>query len=117
MNPTVRGFALILLFCAVVVVLRLESTLIAVSALLQILFLIAIAFFVYVMWREQRQAISMWPIRARTAFYAAAALLVLDLVAYWVVRPAGVDAVAFLLVLAIGVFAMIRIWRDQHTYA
>ena len=116
MNPTVRGFALILLFCAVIVVLQLQSTLIAVSALLQIAFLIAIAFFVYMVWREQRHTISMWPLRARSAFYGAAGLLVLDMIVYWIVRPSGVDAVAFLLVLGIGVFAMIRIWRDQHTY-
>jgi hypothetical protein len=116
MNPTVRGFALIALVSAAIVALQLESTVVAVSAVLQILFLLAVGFFVYVVWRQQRHAISLWPVRARTAFYAAAALIVADIAAYWFDRPSGPDAVAFILVLALGAFAMWRIWRDQHTY-
>jgi ABC-type nickel/cobalt efflux system permease component RcnA len=117
LNPTLRGFVLIALVSLVIVVLQLESTLVAISALLQIAFLLAIAFFVYLVWREQRHSISMWPSRARTAFYAAAGLIVLDVLAYWVERPTGPDALAFILVLGISAFAMWRIWRDQHTYA
>jgi hypothetical protein len=116
MNPTVRGFALIALFSAVIVVLQLESTLVAVSAVLQILFLLAIGFFVYVVWRQRRHAISLWPVRARTAFYGAAGLIIVDIAAYWFDRPSGPDAVAFILVLALAAFSMWRIWRDQHTY-
>ena len=116
LNPTVRGFALIALVSAVIVVLQLESTLVAVSAVLQILFLLAIGFFVYVVWRQQRHAISLWPVRARTAFYGAAGLIVIDIAAYWFDRPSGPDAVAFILVLALGAFAMWRIWREQHRY-
>ena len=117
MNPTARGFALIALFSAVVVALQLESTLVAVSVLLQVLFLLAVAYFVYVVWRQNRHAISMWQPRARVAFYAAAVLLVADIAAYWFDRPTGPDAVVFLLVLAIGAFSMWRVWRDQHTYS
>jgi ABC-type nickel/cobalt efflux system permease component RcnA len=32
------------------------------------------------------------------------------------INESGLDAVAFVLVLAAGVFAMWRVWRDQHTY-
>jgi hypothetical protein len=117
MNPTVRGFALIALVSAVIVVLQLESTLVAVSAVLQIAFLVAIGFFVYVVWRQQRHAISLWPLRARIAFYASGVLILGDIAAYWVDRPTGPDALAFLLVLALGAFSMWRIWRDQHTYS
>jgi hypothetical protein len=117
MNPTLRGFALITLFCVVIVSLQLESTVVAVSAVLQILFLLAVGYFVYAVWREQRHAISLWPTRARTAFYCAAVLLLADIAAYWVARPGGPDAVVFLLVLAICAFSMWRIWRDQRTYA
>jgi hypothetical protein len=117
MNPTARGFALIALFSAAIVALQLESTLVAVSVVLQVLFLLAVAFFVYVVWRQNRQAISMWERRARSAFYGAAALLVVDIAAYWFDRPSGPDAVVFLLVLAIGAFSMWRVWRDQHTYS
>jgi small-conductance mechanosensitive channel len=117
MNPTARGFALIGLFSAVVVALQLESTLVAVSVVLQVLFLLAVAYFVWVVWRQNRHAISMWQPRARVAFYAAAVLLVVDIAAYWFDRPSGPDAVVFLLVLGIGAFSMWRVWRDQHTYS
>ena len=116
MNPTLRGFALIALVSGLIVVLQLQSTLVAVSALVQIAFLIAVAFFVYLVWRERRHAISMWPARARTAFYGAAVLVVADIGAFWYDRPSGPDALAFFLVLGIGAFAMWRIWRDQHRY-
>jgi hypothetical protein len=117
MNPTARGFALIAVFSAAIVALQLESTLVAVSVVLQVLFLLAVAYFVFVVWRQNRHAISMWGRRARSAFYGAAALLVVDIAAYWFDRPSGSDAVVFLLVLAIGAFAMWRVWRDQHTYS
>jgi small-conductance mechanosensitive channel len=116
MHPTLRGFVVIALVAAVIVVLQLQSTLVALSLLAQIAFLLAIAFFVYLVWREQRGDISLWPSRAKTAFYAAALLIVLDIGAYWLDRPTGVDAVAFVLVLGICAVSMWRIWRDQRTY-
>jgi len=117
MNPTARGFGLIAVVSAAIVALQLESTLVAVSVVLQVVFLLAIAYFVYVVWRQNRHAISMWQLRARTAFYGAAGLLLVDIAAYWFDRPSGPDAAAFLIVLGIGAFAMWRIWRDQHTYS
>jgi hypothetical protein len=117
MNPTVRGFALIALVSGLIVVLQLQSTLVAVSALLQIAFAIALAIFVYRVWRKRRHEISMWSARARTAFYGAAGLIVVDIGAFWYARPSGPDALAFFLVLGIGGFALWRIWRDEHTYA
>jgi hypothetical protein len=117
MNPTLRGFLLIALVAVVIVVLQLQATLVALSLLAQIAFLLAIAFFVYLVWREQRGDISTWPARARGTFYGAALLIVLDIGAYWFDRPGGVDAVAFVLVLGICAVSMWRVWRDQHTYA
>jgi hypothetical protein len=116
MNPTLRGFILITLVVVVIVVLQLEATLVALSLLAQIAFLLAIAFFVYLVWREQRSDIAVWSGRARVTFYGAAVLIVADLGAYWFVRPAGLDAVAFLAVLALAAFSMWRVWRDQRTY-
>jgi hypothetical protein len=116
MNPTLRGFLLIGLVALIVVVLKLEETLVALSILLQIAFLLAIAFFVYLVWRERRAEIGEWPVRARTVFYGAALLIVADIGAYWYDRPGGPNALAFLLVLGFCAFAMWRIWRDQHTY-
>ncbi len=117
MNPTLRGFLIIAAVAAVIVVLQLQATLVAISALLQIAFLLAIAFFIYLVWRERRGEIGTWPTRARTVFYGAAVLIVVDIGAYWYDRPGGPDAVAFILVLACCAFAMWRVWRDQHHYA
>ena len=117
MNPTLRGFLLIALVAIVIVVLQLQATLVALSLLAQIAFLLAIAFFVYLVWREQRGDISLWPGRSRVTFYGAALLIVVDVGAYWFERPSGVDAVAFVLVLGISAVSMWRVWRDQHTYA
>ncbi len=117
MNPTVRGFLLIALVAIVIVVLQLQATLVALSLLAQIAFLLAIAFFVYLVWREQRGDISLWPTRSRVTFYGAALLIVVDVGAYWFERPGGMDAVAFVLVLGISAVSMWRVWRDQHAYA
>jgi len=116
MNATVRGFLIIALVAVVVVVLQLQATLVALSLLAQIAFLLAIAFFVYLVWRERRGEIEMWSTRARASFYGAAVLIVLDIVAYWLERPSGPDALAFVLVLGICAFSMYRVWRDQRTY-
>jgi fucose 4-O-acetylase-like acetyltransferase len=118
LNPTFRGFLLLGLIALVVVVLKLEVTLIALSMLLQIAFFLAIAFFVFLMWRERRDEIDTWSGRAKTVFYGAALLIVVD-VASWIVHglSTGLDALAFVLVLGLSGFAMWRVWRDEHTYA
>ena len=116
LNPTLRGFVLIALVAVAIVVLQLEATLVALSLLAQIAFVLAIAFFVFLVWREQRSDIATWSTRARITFYGAALLIVVDIGAYWFVRPSGVDAVAFLAVLALAAFSMYRVWRDQRTY-
>jgi fucose 4-O-acetylase-like acetyltransferase len=118
MNPTLRGFLVLGLIALVVVVLRLEVTLIALSMLLQIAFFLAIAFFVFLVWRERRSEIDTWSGRAKTVFYGAALLIVAD-VSAWIVHglSSGLDALAFILVLGLSGFAMWRIWRDEHTLA
>ena len=117
-NPTLRGFLIIGLIALVVVVLQLEATLVALSILLRIAFFLAIAFFVFLMWRERRSDIDTWSGRAKTVFYGAALLIVAD-VGAWIVGglSTGLDALAFVLVLGLSGFAMWRIWRDEHTYA
>src|SRR2546423_15432219 len=92
MNPTLRGFLIIALVALVIVVFQLEQTLLALSVLVQIAFLLAIAFFVYLVWRERRSEIGEWPTRPRTVFYGAALLIVADIGAYWYDRPRGLDA-------------------------
>jgi len=117
-NPTLRGFLIIGLIALVVVVLQLEATLVALSIILRIAFFLAIAFFVFLMWRERRSDIDTWSARAKTVFYGAALLIVAD-VGAWIVGglDTGLDALAFVLVLGLSGFAMWRIWRDEHSYS
>ena len=116
MNPTLRGFLILAAIAAVVVALQLEATLVALLLLARIAFILAIAFFVYLMWRERREEISQWPARARVCFYGAAVLAVADLGVDWYGGAHGLQVLAFVGVLVVSGFAMWRIWRDQHTY-
>jgi amino acid transporter len=118
LNPTIRGFALIALVALAVVLLNLQGTLVALDMLLRVAFFLAIAFFLFLVWRERRSDIETWSDRARRVFYAAAALIVVD-IAFFVVGgvPAGLGALAFVLVLLICGFSMYRVWRDEHTYS
>jgi hypothetical protein len=117
MNPTIRGFLVILAIVLVIVVLQLQTTLIAISMLLRIAFFLAIAFFIYLLWRERRQDIANWSDRARRVFYGAALLIVVDLSAFFLGGASGIGALAFVLVLVLCGFAMFRVWRDEHTYS
>jgi ABC-type nickel/cobalt efflux system permease component RcnA len=116
MNPTVRGLLIVALIAGLVIALNLYVTLAALYAIAGIAFFLAIAFFVYLLWRDRRQEIATWPTHAKVAFYLGAFTIVFALGAYFVGHPTGLDALAFLLVLGISGFAMWRVWRDQHTY-
>ena len=116
MNPTVRGFLIIAVIAGVIVALSLQSTLTALFLLARIAMFLAIAFFVYLVWRERRSDIAAWPERARLAFYGAALLIVADLIAVSFVSRKGLDDFAFVVVLIACGFAMWRVWRDQSTY-
>jgi small-conductance mechanosensitive channel len=118
MNPTVRGLAIVALVALVVVVLQLQSTLLALSMLVSIAFFLAIAYFIFLVWRERRSDIDAWSTRARAVFYGGALLIVLDLGHYFLNRNLnGLDALVFFLALGAGGYAMFRIWRDQHRYS
>ncbi len=116
MNPTLRGFLIILAIVVVIVVLQLEATLVALLLIARIAFLLAITLFVYMMWRERREEIAAWPLRARVVFYGAALLAVADLAVNWYGGAHGLQVLAFLGVLVGCGFAMFRTWRDQHSY-
>ena len=117
MNPTLRGFLLIALVAAVVVVLSLEETLATVGGLLRIAFFLAVAFFLFLLWRERRGDIEVWSDLHRRVFYGAIILAVVDIGAFIGLRPSGRDALAFFLVLGACVWAAVRIWRAEHSYA
>jgi hypothetical protein len=115
MNPTLRGFLVIALIAGVVFALSLETTLLSLLALARIAFFLAIAFFIYLLWRERRADIGLWSTRAQVVFYGAAALIVADVGAYFWRGASGLSALAFLLVLAFCGFAMFRVWRDERS--
>jgi hypothetical protein len=116
-NPTLRNLLIIAAIAAVIVALQLEATLNALFILARIAFLLAIAFFVYLVWRERRQEISEWSTRARSVFYGGALLIVADIAAISFAHHTGTDSVIFVAVLVAGGFAMWRVWRDQHSYS
>jgi hypothetical protein len=116
MNPTLRGFLVILAIVAVIVLLSLESTVISLLLLARIAFFLAIAFFIYLLWRERRSDIETWSTRARVAFYGGALLFVGALGLFFFNGASGRSALAFFLILGLSAFSMFRVWRDEHSY-
>jgi fucose 4-O-acetylase-like acetyltransferase len=117
MNPTLRGFLIIALVAVVIVVLQLEATLTALFLLAQIAFFLAIAYFIYLLWRDRREEISMWSARARVVFYGAAVLMVANVASrFFVSVGGGWNLIVFLVVFVLAGFAMWRVWRDEHTF-
>ena len=115
-RPTLRGFLIIGLIALVVVVLNLYTALTAIGMLLRIAFFLAIAFFIYVLWRERRGEIESWSPRERLVFYGSALLIVAALGLYFWHGWPGYEQLGFIGVVACSGFAMWRIWRDRHSY-
>jgi len=116
MNPTVRGFLIILAITGLIVALSLYQTLTALYLIARVAFFIAIAVFIFLVWRERRGEISSWSTRSQTVFYGAALLIVTDLGVFFWRGISGPDALAFFVVLGVSVFSMWRVWRDEHSY-
>lgn len=119
MNPTVRGFALIVLVAAIITAFQLELALGVVFLILRIAFIVVISLVLFRLWRRNREEIGTWPGRSRIVFYGAALLALVDvgaaLLSPWWPRG-GLEALVFFFVLAASLFAMWRVWRDEHTY-
>ena len=116
-HPTARGFAIIALIALVIVALSLEQTLVTVSALLRIAFFLAVAFFLFLLWRERRSDIEGWSDRGRRVFYGAVALAVVALGFAFAIGASGPDAFALIVVLAACAWAIFRVWRSEHDYS
>ncbi len=118
MNPLFRGLGIIALIAGVVVVLSLEEVLATVGGLLRIAFFLAIAFFLFLLWRERRANIETWSDRGQRVFYAAIVLAVVAVGAYIGLQPdSGRDLLAAILVVGACAYAAVRVWRDEHRYS
>jgi hypothetical protein len=116
MNPTLRGFLVIIAIVLVIVFLSLENTVVSLLLIARIAFFLAIAFFIFLLWRERRSDIETWSARARFAFYGGALLIVGSLGLFFFVGASGRTALAFFVILGLSAFSMFRVWRDQHSY-
>ena len=117
-NPSLRGFAILVVIAAIITAFQLELGLEVVLVFLQILFLLAIAYVLFMLWRNRRDEIAMWSRRSQVVFYGGAALALADIgLAFTSWFPqGGIESLVFLFALAVGGFAMWRVWRDEHTY-
>jgi hypothetical protein len=116
-SPFVRNLLVLAAIAALIVVFNQETALVTAALLLRIAFFIAIAVVAYFFWRDfGRREISLWPERAQWVFYGALGLFVVDLGWWFFGDPTGRDALAFFLVLAGCVYAMVRTWRDQRGF-
>jgi hypothetical protein len=115
--PLVRGLAIIALIAIVVIVLQLEPVLGAIGGILRIVFFLAVAFFLFLVWRERRGDLEAWQERNLRIFYAAIILAVLT-IGLWIGWGFGTgnDVFALVLILAACAYAIVRVWRLEHTY-
>jgi hypothetical protein len=117
-NPTVRGFAIILLIAVAIWALQLQTALVSLLLIARIAFFLAIAFFLFLVWRERRGDIAMWSRNSQAVFYGAVALAIVDIGALILTPyPQGsLEVLVFLAALAASGYALWRVWRREHTY-
>jgi small-conductance mechanosensitive channel len=115
-RPTLRGFLIIGAIVLVVMLLNLYTAVLAIGMLVRIAFFLAIAFFIYLVWRERRDEIGTWSTRERVVFYGSGLLIVaVGGLYFWHGWP-GYEQLGFIGVVACSGFAMWRIWRDRQSY-
>src|SRR5512133_1789657 len=95
-RPTLRGFLIIALIALTVVVLNLYTAVLAIGMLLRIAFFLAVAFFIFLMWRERRDEISTWSRREMVVFYGSALLIVAAIGVYFWHGLPGYEALGFI---------------------
>jgi hypothetical protein len=115
--PLARGLGIIAIVAVVVVVLSLEAEVATVGGLLSIAFFLAIAFFLFLLWRERRGDLEAWADWNRKLFYAAIVLAVVAIgLAIGYGLPGTRDAFALVVVLIVCAYVLVRVWRAEHRY-
>jgi ABC-type multidrug transport system permease subunit len=117
MPSLARGLGIVAVIAIVVVVLSLEPVVATVGGILQIAFFLAIALFLFLVWRERRGDLEAWSEWNRKLFYGAVVLAVVA-IGLWIGYglPASRDALALVLVVAACVYVIVRVWRIEHRY-
>jgi uncharacterized RDD family membrane protein YckC len=118
LGGTARGFLILVAIAVAITALKLELALGIVFLILRIAFIVAIGYFLYSFWRNNRADIAMWARRTRVVFYGGATLALVNIVAsvFLPYPEGGLEALVFFAVLVGAGFAMYRAWRDEHTY-
>ena len=114
--PIARALGIVAIAAVVVVVLSLEPVLATVGGLVRIAFFLAIAFFLFLLWRERRGDFEAWSERNRRLFYAGIVLAVVDVGMLIGLGPSGPDALVFFLVLGACAWIVVRTWRLEHKH-
>jgi hypothetical protein len=117
-NPTFRAFAILLLIAIGIWALQLQTAVISLLLIARIAFFLAIAFFLFLLWRERRGEISMWPASSQVIFYGAVGLAVANIGAA-ILAPypqGGLEVLVFIFVLVACGYSLWRVWRREHTY-
>jgi hypothetical protein len=115
MSPFLRNLGILAAVALVIVLLNAETALATATVLLKVAFFIVIAIVVYLFWRDvARHEIGTWGERQQRVFYAAVALLVVD-IGWWMLGGlAGRNLLIAVLVAAACAYAGYRTWRDQR---
>ena len=112
-----RGLGIVAVIAVMVVVLSLEPVVATVGGILQIAFFLAIALFLFMVWRERRGDLEAWSEWNRKLFYAAVVLAVVAIgLAIGYGLPGTRDAFAFVVVIGACVYVLVRVWRIEHRY-
>lgn len=112
-----RGLGIVAVIAAIVVVLSLEPVVATVGGILRIAFFLAIALFLFMVWRERRGDLEAWSEWNRKLFYAAIVLAVVAIgLAIGYGLPGTRDAFAFVVVVGACVYVIVRVWRIEHRY-
>ena len=115
--PLARGLGIVAIIAGIVVVLSLEPVVATVGGILQIAFFLAIALFLFMVWRERRGDLEAWSEWNRKLFYAAVVLAVVAIgLAIGYDFPGLRDGFAFVVVGGACVYVLVRLWRVEHRY-